>query len=59
MKLGPKSLILPFLKLQQLLLPTEAAGVWVPSLMGVVKALPQVLTLTKLFLLGSCPISQT
>jgi len=36
-ELGPKSLILPLLKLHQLLLPTKAAGVWVPSLMGVVK----------------------
>ena len=37
-ELGPKSLVLPLLKLHQLLLPMEAAGCWVPSLMGVVKA---------------------
>ena len=43
-ELGPKSLILPLLKLHQLLLPTKAAGGRVPSLMGVVKALPQGLT---------------
>ena len=43
-ELGPKSLILPLLELHQLLLPTEAAGGWVPGLMGVVKALPKGLT---------------
>jgi len=40
-ELGPKSLILLLLELHQLLLPMETAGGWVPSLMGVVKALPQ------------------
>ena len=43
-ELGPKSLILPLLKLHQLLLPMVVAGGWVPGLMGVVKALPKGLT---------------